>query len=309
MSLNAEIIEILACPRCKSKLDAFECKNCSLHFPLVDDIPILLNESHSLFKISDLIDHRETTYKNSSPLKRTFRQIIPSISLNVKAKENLSAFFSELTAETQNPRVLVIGGAVAGVGFDILPPEITLIETDVAIGPRTTLVCDAHDLPFQDETIDGVIAQAVMEHVLDPAICVSEIHRVLKKGGVVWADTPFIQQVHAGRYDFLRFTHLGHRYLFRHFSEIASGPSCGPGMALAWAYCYFLQSFFSNKMMGKAAFAFGSLTGFWLKYLDYFLINRPNAYDAASAYFFLGRKAETKISGSELIKGYKGLIS
>ena len=100
----------------------------------------------------------------------------------------------------------------------------------------TSLICDAHDIPFADGCFDGVIVQAVLEHVMDPGRCVEEIHRVLGDNGLVYAETPFIQQIHMGRYDFTRYTHSGHRRLFRRFEEIASGPVGGPGMALAWAY-------------------------------------------------------------------------
>ncbi len=84
-----------------------------------------------------------------------------------------------------------------------------------------------------DESFDGVICQAVLEHVLDPYRCVEEIHRVLRPNGLVYAETPFMQQVHGGTHDFTRFTHLGHRRLFRKFAEVDSGVVCGPGMALA----------------------------------------------------------------------------
>jgi ubiquinone/menaquinone biosynthesis C-methylase UbiE len=50
------------------------------------------------------------------------------------------------------------------------------VETDVAFGPRTGIICDAHDLPFADETFDGVIARAVLEHVANPFQCVQEMH-------------------------------------------------------------------------------------------------------------------------------------
>ena len=55
---------------------------------------------------------------------------------------------------------------------------------------------------------------------------------VYKDDGLVYADTPFMQQVHMGRYDFTRFTYLGHRRLFRKFEEIDSGAVSGPAMAL-----------------------------------------------------------------------------
>ena len=125
------------------------------------------------------------------------------------------------------------------------------------------LICDAHDIPFADGSFDAVIAQAVLEHVVDPHRCVAEIHRVLNAQGVVYAETPFMQQVHAGRYDFARFTHLGHRRLFRMFQEIDSGAVCGPGMALAWSYQYFLMSFTTSKTLRKLAGVFARLTSFF----------------------------------------------
>jgi SAM-dependent methyltransferase len=41
--------------------------------------------------------------------------------------------------------------------------------------------------------------QAVLEHALDPPVVVAEIYRVLKPGGLVYADTPFMQRVHERR--------------------------------------------------------------------------------------------------------------
>lgn len=308
MKLPAEIIELLVCPRCKGNLRELECASCGLVFPLINEIPILINDENSLFKIQDFIESKDTTYKSSSSLKRKIKRLIPSISINLRSRRNFQDFFSRLAKDA--PKILIIGGAVEGNGLvvEAIPAEIFVVESDVAFGERTNLICDAHDLPFQSGSFDGVIVQAVLEHVLDPVRCVSEIHRILKKDGLVFAETPFMQQVHAGRYDFMRFTHLGHRRLFRHFSEIKSGPVCAAGTVLAWSYCYFLQSFFTNQTAGQIAFAFGSITGFWLKYLDYFLIDKPSAFDAASAYFFLGRRSETMLSDEDLIADYQGMI-
>lgn len=308
MKLNKEIIEFLACPHCKSDLTEFECVNCGIKFPVIQEIPILLNESNSLFKFQDFIELKDTTYKTSTSWKRKVKRFLPSININIKSRENLQSFFSLLKVE--KPKILVVGGAIAGTGLDFTETneKFILVETDVAFGNRTNLICDGHDLPFKSETFDGIVIQAVLEHVLDPTRCVAEIYRVLKKDGLVYAETPFMQQVHAGRFDFTRFTYLGHRRLFRHFSEIKSGAVSSVGMVLVWSYCYFLQSFFSNQTIGQIAFAFGSITGFWIKYFDYFLINKPTSFDAASAYYFMGRKSEEVLSDEELIAGYKGMI-
>ena len=50
MPLNRELIDILACPKCKGALDlrgdesAFECGACKLAYPVVDDIPNFIQE-------------------------------------------------------------------------------------------------------------------------------------------------------------------------------------------------------------------------------------------------------------------------
>jgi len=314
IKLEEDILQKLRCPICKSNFEldgSFHCLNaqCRTSFPIVDGIPILINEASSLFRIQDYINHRNTTWGlPSSKAERIAAKLVPDISQNIKAQGNYAKFFQLLLREHPEPLVLVVGGSVVGKGMEngLSLSSVRFIESDVSFGPRTALVCDTHDLPFDNGTFDGVIAQAVLEHVVDPHRCVEEIHRVLKADGLVYAETPFIQQVHMGRYDFTRFTHLGHRRLFRWFEEISSGAVCGPGMALAWSYYFFLRSFVKSELVRKTVYAFASFTSFWLKYFDYYLIDNPAALDAASAFYFLGRRATHTLSDQELIKLFKG---
>jgi uncharacterized protein len=50
MALNPELIEILACPKCKGPIklredqSAFECPHCKLAYLVVDDIPNFIIE-------------------------------------------------------------------------------------------------------------------------------------------------------------------------------------------------------------------------------------------------------------------------
>jgi SAM-dependent methyltransferase len=185
-------------------------------------------------------------------------------------------------------------------------PDLDVVETDVALGPRTGLVCDAHDLPFAAETFDCVVAQAVLEHVLDPRRCVDEIYRVLKRDGLVYAETPFMQQVHGGRYDFTRFTPLGHRRLFRHFEELRAGASSGPGQTLAWAVQYFCLGFAQGRTSRLVCNAAGRLLGFPWKYADRYLITREAALDGASGVYFIGRKSQKTLPDRDLVNLYRG---
>jgi len=211
--------------------------------------------------------------------------VLPRISHNPVARQNYSRLAALLTEYAPSPRVLIVGGGALGEGMGVLDEgqDIDLIETDVYVGERTTLVCDAHDLPFRDASFDAVVAQAVFEHVLDPYRCVAEIHRVLRPGGYVYSETPFMQQVHLGRFDFTRFTHLGHRRLLRAFKEVDSGPVGGPGEALAWSVQYFLLAFSRRRTVRMVVRGFASVTLFWLKEVDRALRSSPGSFDAARA--------------------------
>ncbi|MEO8140631.1 MAG: methyltransferase domain-containing protein [Gemmatimonadota bacterium] len=320
LKLTPDQQALLRCPRCHAPVqwtdDVMHCvaPACEARYPVTEGVPVLIDESRSIFDIADFLARRETTFRSSDRiLKDTFSGLMPRIGHNVKAARNY-ARLAELLAARATPdrraRVLVVGGRILGKGMEPLAahPALELVETDLAHGPRTMLICDGHDLPFVDGVFDCVIVQAVLEHVLDPVRCVAEIHRVLLPDGLVYAETPFMQQVHMGPYDFTRFTHLGHRRLFRHFEEIESGASCGTGMALAWAWQYFLLSLTARRLPRALLRGVAALTAFPLKYLDFLLIDTPGTLDGASGVYFLGRKSETVLSDRVLVRGYRGAM-
>jgi SAM-dependent methyltransferase/uncharacterized protein YbaR (Trm112 family) len=335
MRLPDVAVQMLRCPVCRARLtvgaDELRCtrESCQGCFPVIDGIPILINGNASIFAVDDFVAHRPTTLEVSKPtalktllksivgaagferLKRIKNAVKPSIDKNLCGEKNYARLAGLLSEVQGTPLVLVLGGGVLGKGMAALVANqrIRLIESDVSFGPRTGVMLDAHDIPFEDGSFDAVIAQAVLEHVADPYRCVDEIHRVLKKGGLIYAETPFMQQVHAGKYDFTRFTDLGHRRLFRRFDDIDSGIVCGPGMALAWSYRYFLTSLFRSPLLRTAAAGFATVTSFYLKYFDPLLVNKGGAYDAASGFYLLGRRSEQTLSDRELLKLYRGLDS
>jgi SAM-dependent methyltransferase len=318
MRLSSEIQAKLRCPATNSKLlangsylESTLDPNC--RYPIIDGIPILIDDRKSIFAIADFIDRKSTTFDlnnfdpNRNNFKKLLRRLVPDISVNIKAKQNYQEFIAALPPTA---KILVIGGSIQGRGMEEIYANagFEIVGSDVSFGPEAKIVSDAHDLPFVGETFDGVIVQAVLEHVLEPQRCTSEIHRVLKPSGIVYAETPFMQQVHMRQYDFTRFTHLGHRRLFRQFEELSSGPTCGTGMALAWSYRAFLTSLTTSKPIAKILVAVAGFTSFFWKYFDYVTIDRPESYDAASGYYFLGKKSNYCLSDRELLAMYKGAM-
>jgi SAM-dependent methyltransferase/uncharacterized protein YbaR (Trm112 family) len=312
MKISEAMQQKLVCPSTKGKLqkngDYLESViDPTIRYPVIDGVPILINNENSLFSIDDFIKKINTTFDlNENKIKKTLRKVVSEIGVNIKAKKNYSEIVTMLPS---NSKILVIGGSIKGKGMDAIysNESFEIIGSDVTFGPHTKIISDAHDIPFEDEIFDCVIVQAVLEHVLEPQRCVNEIYRVLKSSGIIYAETPFMQQVHMKQYDFTRFTHLGHRRLFRNFEEIKSGPCGGPGMALAWSYTYFLKSFTTSRVMRRLLTMFAYMTSFFFKYFDYYLIDKPGSYDAASAYFFLGKKNNNFLSDRELIRQFKGI--
>jgi SAM-dependent methyltransferase len=207
-------------------------------------------------------------------------------------------------------RVLIVGGASEGIGLRELlgRPGLEVLETDVVRGPRTQLVCDAHDLPLADGCVDLVICQGVLSFVLDPQRVVEQMHRVLRPGALIYTEVPFMQQVCNGAFDFTRWTPLGHRRLLRDFDVLRSGASGGPGMALAWSFSYFLMAFAGrSRAAHRVARLVGAILGAPLTLFDSYLARTPGGLDAASGSYILGRRRETPLPDAEIIAQYEGL--
>jgi ubiquinone/menaquinone biosynthesis C-methylase UbiE len=65
-----------------------------------------------------------------------------------------------------------------------------------------------------------VFCNGVLEHVDDCRAALSEMTRILKRGGTLLLGVPFRQAIHMGPHDFWRFTEFGIRYLLKDTYEI-----------------------------------------------------------------------------------------
>lgn len=308
------IESLLVCPRCRAGLvaseDGFRCSGpaCALNrtmpFPSVGRRPILVDFEQSILQLQgfagrngDLpsqVAHRWSIDRVPGWLRSWWK---PS---NEVAVRNIDMLLSRLSGPAT---VLVVGGGTIGNGAERLYSDqrISTIAFDIYDSPLTQFVADVHQVPLADGSVDAVVVQAVLEHVLDPERAVGEIWRVLRENGLVYAETSFLQQVHAGPYDFVRFTSSGHRYLFRGFEEIASGPVAGPGTQFLWSIDHLVRGLLRSELAGKLARGLF----FGLRYLDRII---PDSYamDDASAYYFLGRRATRELTPQEIISYYQG---
>lgn len=111
---------------------------------------------------------------------------------------------------------------------------------DVKPGANVMLVADAHHLPAEDGSFDGVIMVSVLEHLSDPVQAIREVARVLKAGGIFFSYAPFYHPYHASPHDYFRFTEEGYRELLRDFNrvELVSGGNYVAVLNDALAYSF-----------------------------------------------------------------------
>jgi SAM-dependent methyltransferase len=302
-----DLSPLLRCPRCHGDIADNRCLNaaCSYAtgFLLASGQPVMIDFERSVFDQSAFSDGCGSVLKRDDA-QRGLRARLNGLLFppNPVAARIASAMVTRLREGGAPRRLLVIGGGARGSGADPLyqAEDIEIIGTDVYASPHTRLVADGHELPFKSATFDAVWIQAVLEHVLEPSRVVEEIHRVLKPSGLLYADTPFMQQVHEGAYDFTRFTLSGHRWLLRRFEEIEAGPVGGAGTVMSWSAKYLLHAMGAPTAVGWGA----RYASFPLRYLDK-VGPRRNRTDAASSVYFFGRRSERSLMPKDMVAYYR----
>jgi SAM-dependent methyltransferase len=82
-------------------------------------------------------------------------------------------------------------------------------------GTRPQIYSDARALPFREASFDWVLLLDVLEHIPAPNLSVSEAFRVLKSGGRLILQVPFLYPAHDAPLDFHRWTLYGLNELAR----------------------------------------------------------------------------------------------
>jgi SAM-dependent methyltransferase len=313
MKLN---IDILACPLCKNglveKSHKFYCENtiCFHHkssFPqIINNKPILIDSNNSLLNIETLINTSAISLVKRGErfnfLTRTIRRLLNGS--NKVTKSNVKLIIEELN-KIQDSKILIIGGGTIGAGMNALYETYTsnIISFDVYDSNNIDLIADAHSLPFKNDKFDLIVIQAVIEHVFDPIQVVSECFRVLKPNALIYAETPFLQHVHEGAFDFTRYTNLGHRILFNKFKKIKSGYIGGLGQSFLWSLEYLISGIFRSRIAGKIT----KIIFFWIRWVEFIIPSSWNS-DGACGNYFIGKKVSEQVYflNNEIISEYDG---
>ena len=73
---------------------------------------------------------------------------------------------------------------------------------------------------FADESFDHAVSFQVLEHHCQPEVMISELFRIIKKGGYLLLSAPFLEGVHGEPNDYQRFTRFGIEERIKKYGDI-----------------------------------------------------------------------------------------
>lgn len=305
-------LDYFCCPICMAKLiylvpGQLYCSNNACWrskdaFIIVNNKPVLIDFDKSIIAESVF-----TVNVGKSIVQRRKKWLGKTLLLIFQRKSDITSSNISVLIERMkvlpDPRILIVGGGEIGSGLEEFCRifKKNILAFDIYNSENIDFIADGHSIPIQSGFFDLVIIQAVLEHVLDPGKVASECTRVLKTGGIIYAETPFMQQVHEGSFDFTRFTESGHRYLFKDYRLISSGHTSGLGVALIWSLSTFFTGLFRTRIAGRMVRVFF----FWLRFFDKIVPAKYNI-DGACGVYFMGEKDIKRIPDFEIIHHYQG---
>ncbi len=285
----ARVFDMLACPHCRTPLAEHGpnllCGDCGAEYPVVDGTPILLLSAVDEKTSQPGAKIRVEEQGLISAAKRLVG--VPSPTLETPGlKRSIPNFLRAFPPEA---RVANIGSADlrygSGGGSPVL--NIDLIHT-----PGVDVVGDATRLPLRENSLDAIVCRRVLEHVRKPGKAVAEFHRVLKPGGRVWCEIPFLQGYHPTPTDFQRYTRDGLADLFDQYRVVEIGVALGPSSTLSWILREYLAILFSfnQPILYKVNERIFSWLTLPVKLLDYALVRSRFAGQIASSFYLVAEK-------------------
>jgi SAM-dependent methyltransferase len=105
--------------------------------------------------------------------------------------------------------------------YDDYFPDARIIAIDIEpqLEGGSIIQCDARNICFRDNSFDNVISFETLEYIYQTEDVLKEIKRVLKPGGTCYFSVPFLNPVHGGTGDIVRYTKRGWQELLQKYFD------------------------------------------------------------------------------------------
>tara|TARA_B100000315_G_C14557335_1_gene578801 strand:- start:659 stop:1570 length:912 start_codon:yes stop_codon:yes gene_type:complete len=296
-----KINDLFSCPNCKSALlkknnNKINCKECGDTFDILFNTPVFIkNNSPVLEWYNFNKDSKLSTKKDFKRLlKYIYRKIKPVERIwTTKSKRAIQNLIEKLNPDINDNNVVLIGSGFEPVYRRILNPYKNIIYMGLSNRGSVDIINDICNIPLLDEKIDLVLSSSVLEHVYNPEIAVQEMHRVIKPGGYVYAEIPFMRSYHMIPIDYQRYTISGIEELFKRngFKLVEKGICSGPFTAIVLFLIDFCSTLFKfNNYLSAIIGLILSLILHPFKYLDRLFESSNWAEVCACNFYYIGKK-------------------
>ena len=195
-------------------------------------------------------------------------------------------FLNDYAINKTNLRILNAGSSSVRLGSNS-------VNVDIQSKPDVDVVCDIHDLPESLGAFDVVICNGVLQYCTDPKQVAKQFLKVLKEGGYLFIDAPWIQPYCPDSPDRFRFSEDGLRTIFSDFQVVKIGPSIRAGSAFAYLGVSIAKDLTSNKYLN---FVLARVAFFILYPLR--VIKTTKEEKTAGAFYMICRKSTQAATGA-----------
>lgn len=205
------IRELIACPICKRELAAQACKSCGIIFPK-DTVPSFICRQmyasdhayadamrvidfwgHGWRKRLQESDHEFLHHLDAAGLAAyadqalAWHKVNKTLMADVAAQRFSGAVALNVGCGAGEEAVILARGGATCIAMDITAPAAEITGSLLGrLGQGAGIQGDARFLPLKNESVDLVYSSGVLHHSADVPKSISEIHRVLRPGGVAY---------------------------------------------------------------------------------------------------------------------------
>lgn len=195
--MNHPLLRYICCPTCKNTLKnssrALVCGHCDITYPIRSGIPILIDLSTLSPHLAGQVKYfeKEDTARSVHVLEPWQRRYVDNFLASPIRSKGLiidnatGSGYMAIELAKQGYRV---------IAMDLTYAELVKLKSNIArlkLLKYILLVCaSSEELPVKTNSADGMVANAILEHLPHEKKAINEIGRVLKKNAVLMLAMP-----------------------------------------------------------------------------------------------------------------------
>jgi uncharacterized protein YbaR (Trm112 family)/SAM-dependent methyltransferase len=190
------LLDLLACPHCKVKVDCQKelliCPQCGLKYPIINGVPVMFPDG----SVPEIVHQAE-----------------------LQVRPTYDPWVHRAILQSLNDDQVVLDVGSGNVSLD----DPNIIRMDITLTQYVDLVADLHALPFLPGSVDYIFSLAVFEHLRNPFLAAQSIYDTLKDGGYIYHECNFIFAYHGFPHHYFNASLQGMEQIFAQYTHLRKG--------------------------------------------------------------------------------------